>query len=411
MSAALDGALAAALQADLACHAGFGSKRSGGAGDAATAAWIAQRLAGLGFEVAHEPVDVPWFEAEACSLRAGDDEAAVHAQAPVVCTPAQGITAPLAVVRAPWEAQDARGRIALLVLPHGRHAAIAAAAVRPLVDAALAAGAHALVIVPTGPTGEIVAFNAPRAASGTDVPTAVLAPRAAEPFLRAARRGLPATLRLSGRLEARRTTNLHARLARGRRWLCLSTPRTGWFTCAAERGGGTAALLALARWAADRFAQHSIYVLNTGAHEYLFAGAHQALAGAPAPGETTLWAHLGAGLAARERLEFRTVEAMLDAADAQRFTMATPPLQAAAAQAFAGLPGLARVVPPLEGVSELGAIAARGYGRAFAALGVPRAFHTPLDTLDQVSGALLAPVVAAHQAVIDAAVAQEAAAA
>lgn len=413
-----EASLAAALQADLARHAGFGIKVSGSAGDAATAAWIGARLAALGFELRRAAVEVPYFEAGTCRLRLGaaqgggrDAHAApVLAQAPYRPTPPGGLTAVPAVVRESDEAADARGRIALVVLPHARHASLTSPLVAPLVAAAEAAGALAIVIVPTGPTGDLVALNAPIDAPGPCVPLAVLAPRDAAPFLRAARRAEPVTLELDGEVQRRRTDNLLAWRRRGPRWLCLSTPRTGWFTCAAERGTGTAALLAMADWAAQRFPELSLFVLNTGAHEYHFAGAAQALGSAPAPADTVVWVHLGAALAARDRLEMRGHTPHLPSADPNRFTMATEALQAAAREAFRGLPGLEAVRAPMEGVSELATVLRHGHTRALAALGMPRSFHTPQDDLEGVDGALLAPVVRAHMQVVEAAVREASAA-
>jgi hypothetical protein len=82
-------------------------------------------------------------------------------------------------------------------------------------------------------------------------------------------------------------------------------------------------------------------------------------------------------------------------------TMATASLQDAARAAFRGLPGLERIMAPMSGVSELGAIVERGYGRAMAVLGIPRAFHTRADDLGEVDARLLAPVVRAHMAVVE----------
>ncbi|WP_155248047.1 hypothetical protein [Variovorax paradoxus] len=394
-------ALTSTLAADMVRHAALGDKISGGPGDAATTQWIAGRLAELGYDVEHQGIDVPFFDPIDCRLAAGETTAPVYWQSPATATGIQGLSAPLAVVRAPYEAVDAAGRIALLVLPHARHASVDSPLVAPLIAAASAAGAVALVIVPVGPTGEVVALNAGIGAPVAPVPTAVLAPVLAEPFLRAARSELRATLFLHGQMNVRQSSNLRATLRRGPRWLCLSTPRTGWFGCVAERGTGTAAFLAMAAWAVERFPDLSLFLLNTGAHEYRFAGAHRALAQAPAPADTLAWIHLGAALAARDRLEFRGELFELPSADANRMTMATESLHDAARAAFRGLPGLERVTTPMSGVSELGAIVERGYGRALAVLGIPRAFHTRADDLGEVDAHLLAPVVRAHMMVVE----------
>jgi len=397
--------LAQELQRDLERHAGFGDKIAGGPGEAATAQWISERLTALGYEVSWQPVPVPGFAPADCSLVAGAARAALWPQPPVV--PAAGVTAPLAVLRAPYEAGDARGRIALLVLPYGRHASIRSPAVLPLVHAAAGAGALGLVIVPTGPTGGVVGLNCAAEAPVAALPTAILAPAEAEPFLLAARAGTPATLRLAGRAMPAESCNLIATLRRGPRWIALSTPRTGWFQCTSERGTGTAAFLALAAWAAASAPDHSVFLLNSGAHEYLFAGARRAMPLAPSPAETAAWVHLGASLATRDRLELRGLEQVLPSADPNRTVMATPAMQAAVTQAFAGLSGLERPLPVAQGISELGEIAGHGYQRCFAVLGIPKVFHSRQDDLSAVDGVLLAPVVQAHIAALESALAAD----
>lgn len=71
-----------------------------------------------------------------------------------------------------------------------------------------------------------------------------------------------------------------------------------------------------------------------------------------------------------------------------RTVMASRAMLEEVATAFAGLSGLERPMPVVEGVSELGAIASHGYERCFAVLGMPKVFHTRQDTLEAVDAAL-----------------------
>ena len=289
-----DEALVARLAEDLRHHAGFGEKYSGGPGDQATADWIAERMQAAGLRVDRHQIDTPYFTPRVCTLRCAGDSLDVLPQAPVMTTGSAGITAPLAIIHSTHDAARAANAIAIVVAPFRRHAAIWLPPIGPLVSAAVEAGAKAIVIVTTGPSGEAVALNAPLDAPFTPVPSAVLAPRALEPLLAAAARGEVATLILDGGAERRQTANLMATLDRGPRWLAFSTPRTGWFDCVGERGTGTAAFLALLDWAVQRFPDHSLFALNSGGHEYRFGGTHPALDLAPPPQATTLWTHIGA---------------------------------------------------------------------------------------------------------------------
>lgn len=387
------------LQADLVQHAAFGDKFSGGPGDTATAEWVAGRLRASGYRVEESVFDAPYFVKRAARLASGPASADVIPQAPVVPTGAGGISAPLALVDG--EVGSVRGRIALVIAPFARHAALFAdrGVGRTVVEAAQK-GAAAVVIVTTGPSGEAAALNAPEEPF-VPIPAAVLAPKHAEPFVRAARAGTPATLVLDGDAVHRPCRNVIGRVQRGDRWIALSTPRSGWFGCVGERGTGTAVLLALADWTVRRFPDLSVFVMNTGGHEYFFAGSHRAIERAPAPGDTIVWAHVGAALAARDAEEREGRWIMLDTADPQRSLMASDAVREFAATGFRGLSGLERPGPVRSQAGELSTFTDRGYANAFAVLGVHRWFHTVEDTLERVDAKLLVPVLRAHQRTIE----------
>lgn len=96
-----------------------------------------------------------------------------------------------------------------------------------------------------------------------------------------------------------RASNIIGVLKRGPRWLIVSTPYSGWFTCAGERGPGVALLLRLADWATASDSQYGyLFVANSG-HELGFSGARQLLESGllPAPDDTVAWLHLGASIA------------------------------------------------------------------------------------------------------------------
>jgi hypothetical protein len=383
------------VAADLARHASFGDKFSGGSGDLATAAWIAGRLRASGYQVAESTFDAPFFVARATRLLADGTAVEVMAQAPVVPTGAAGVTAPLALVDG--AIGDVRDRIAVIVLPSARHAALFAnRGIGQTVMSVAKAGARAIVIVTTGPTGEAIALNSPEQPF-VPVPAAVLAPKRAEPIVTAARKGATATLVLDGEATHRPSPNVIGTLRRGDRWVAISTPRSGWFSCVGERGTGTAVFLELADWAVRRFPAHSIFVMNTGGHEYFFAGSHRALTQAPPPENTVLWTHVGATLGARDARDENGREVMLDTADPQRSLMATDTARAAAAEAFRGLSGLENPTPVRAGAGELSTFTDMGYKTAFAVIGVHRWFHTRLDTLERVDARLVVPVLRAHQ--------------
>jgi hypothetical protein len=155
------------------------------------------------------------------------------------------------------------------------------------------------------------------------VPLAILAPRLADPVVAAARAGAAATLVIDGEATHRPCKNVIGRIERGPQWIAMSTPRSGWHHCVGERGTGQAAFLEIADWLAREYPAHSVFLMNTGGHEYFFAGSHHAIEQAPPPERTLAWAHIGATLAARDAELVDGKWAMLNTADPERSTMAT----------------------------------------------------------------------------------------
>lgn len=375
---------------------GFGDKASGGPGDTACGAWIESELKALGYKVERQAFDTPAYEGEA-TLSSGKAKASLIPQAWVVPTPVDGITGRLRL-------SGGNDRIAVLVLPHARWST-AKGEVERRVLAAIKTGSEAVILVTTGPTGEAIALNAPVEKPLFDRPVAVLAPKDAEPFLQAAAQGDTATLRMSGRSFRRPAFNVTATMKprRNGKWLVLSTPRSGWFGCAGERGSGLAVWLMLAQWAARARLPVNIALVATSGHEYEYAGGERYIASvAPKAKDTALWVHLGANVAARDWHERGPLLGPLPSADPQRFLLAAPKLVPAVTQAFAGLPGLEKPYPsdPKQAAGELGSILAAGYDPAMGIFGTHRFHHTRSDDLRCVSPALIPPVVDAFAKVI-----------
>ncbi len=80
--------------------------------------------------------------------------------------------------------------------------------------------------------------------------------------------------------------------------IIVFTPRTGWWHCAAERGGGVACLLHMAQRLRDTELTRSVVFLVTCGHELGYLGMQEASAEWPAGQKVHLWLHLGANFAA-----------------------------------------------------------------------------------------------------------------
>jgi len=286
---------------DLARYASFGLKASGGAGDEASGTWLAGELERLGFRTERQAIEVPFFEPGKVTLELADGAVdGLIAQAPVRVTPAWGLEARLVRLE-PWPGQPMTGAIAVARLNHNRWSSAHSPAVRKLLAAATDQGAAGLVLITEGPTGEALALNA-TADAATPLPVVTAGTKQGARLLAAAAHGETGRLRLEGEAGRRSAYNLIARLERGAgRRLAVSTPRSGWFDCMGERGGGIAAWLGLARWTSRDCPLDLTFVATSG-HEYENLGGHQFLksALAPRPEATELWIHLGAALAARD---------------------------------------------------------------------------------------------------------------
>jgi hypothetical protein len=395
---------AASLQAILERYVGFGSKASGGPGDNACGEWLEGELGKAGYMCRRQAFEVPFFEVRQATLACGGAHAPVVPQAIVAPTGPEGLTAPLKLASDPG---DLSGAIALVVLPYSRWIALAQPEAAHGVSDAIARGAAGVVLVTTGPTGEAIALNVSTRAPPIAKPAAILAPKDAAPFLKAAREGRPATLVVDGRGGRRSAYNLIARLDRkAAKTVVISTPRSGWFGCAAERGSGLAAWL----WLAQRLARagHGVNLefLATSGHEYQYLGGELFLEHeAPRPAETKLWVHIGASAAGRDWHELGPRLLPLPSADSERFLTATADLLPSTRSAFRGISGLEAtyLADKVMAGGELSNVLEAGYQTAIGLYGVHRYFHTAADDMRCTSGDLVAPVAAAFEAAIAAA--------
>jgi hypothetical protein len=392
-------------QAVLERYAGFGIKASGGAGDNACGAWLEGELKRIGYRTERQRFDAPFFNASNVTLVSGAARAAVIPQAVVTPTGPAGVSGPLKMADQPG---DLTGAIALISLPRKGWAGIADPQVnRPVTDA-LKRGAIAAVAITNGPSGEAVALNVRPEKPPFDKPVAILAPKDAAPFLAAAKAGAPATLTTAGKGGLRPAWNLIGRFDRkAEKTIILSTPRSGWFTCVAERGSGLSAWLALAHWLAAEAHGYNLELLATSGHEYLYMGGeHYLKEKAPPPAKTRLWCHIGASLAARGWRDEGGVLKPTDGADPGRVLTATADILEPVRAAFRGLPGLenTRLADKANAGGELVNVIDAGYATAIGEYGGHTYFHTRGDDLRCTSGEMVRPVAQAFRTAIKAAI-------
>ncbi len=368
---------------DVARYASFGDKRSGEAGDRQTSAWIAQRLAAAGYHIDRQPFAVAATPHARAILRAGDRSVLLFPVWPVAVTPEAGIAASLG---------DGEGRIALVDLPYAPNASLLTPGYGEPLWRAATSGAAAVIGVTRGPTGDVIALNAVPSRYRWPVPTAVIG----EHYATLLAAGMATRLTISGVTVARTAANIVATRAGTGKAVVVSTPTSGWFECAGERGTGVALFLMLASWAARSLSSPLIFLATSG-HETEGEGSAAVLAGSvPLPSEVGLWLHLGANVAVLDP-EFG-IEGVRrgNRPPAARGISASPTILSSVAAAFAGQPGYERPrsVDAASAVGDIAHYVRAGYAPVVGLVGASGLHHTRLDTPElATSPAILASLV------------------
>lgn len=393
------------VEQDLLKYVQFGEKRAGGPGDTACGDWLAGELEKAGYAVERQTFAAPFFNARRAELAIGEIRAPVYPQPIVVETGEGGMAGPLVRVDAAGRfAGPMEGAIALVDMASLRWSTMLAPGAKGPIEAAFKAGAKAVVAITNGPTGKVIALNTDGRAPMFKGPVALIAPQDADAFLAGALHGLEARLTIVGEGGRRPAFNFVGRIDRGKgRWLAVSTPRSGWFGCAAERGPGVAVWLYLAHWAAGALPDHDLaFVCNTG-HEYEYLGAAEAMKEiAPPPAQTRFWLHLGANVAARDWHETPGRPTPLPSVDSQRFLSVSAELLPLAQKTFAGLIGYEQPVSSqVLAAGELVEVIKAGFSPAAGVFGIHRYHHTAEDDERCINPAATVAAAAAFRKLIE----------
>jgi len=248
--------------------------------------------------------------------------------------------------------------------------------------------------VTEGPTGEIIALNSRADGEPYPLPIMLVAGRDEPALVEAAATGSRVSFSLDGRNEAAATAkNVVGRLDRGKELIVVSTPQSGWFRCAGERGPGIALFLGLARWARRRRSPTSFLFVSTSGHEFGGLGMQSFQRDiAPPPERVICWLHLGAGISTWMWEQSTTGMRKLRQVDSNRFLMCTTDLVPLLTDTFSALPGLTPVTGRAVGEFEI--MLRRGY-RVFGIASAHAFHHTPADSPETTSPELLEPVATA----------------
>jgi hypothetical protein len=391
--AAADPLAGPALYADVKTYSGLGEHRTGTPGDAATTVWLEKALKAAGYATERQGFDYPVFELAHAGLTLGRREVAGFPYWTPATTPAGGLTAPLSLTQAP-------GKILVVSLAPGSGGGLNAPPPKLVSDGA-ASGAAAVVAITENPLGEMSALNrAPKAAPWL-VPVLLVAGREGAALKAAAEAGQSATLRLEGRTVTRKAENVIGRRARPGKHLVVSTPKSGWFHCAGERGSGVAIWLGLARWLATT--DHNVTLLCPSGHEFDGYGGHiftETLA--PKPADTKLWLHIGANVAAYDYALQDGKIVRQPRARADRILACSDALMPLAAGAFAGQPGYQKAfdIDEKKPPGEIALFQSLGYAPLIGVVAGHPLHHTTRDLAEVTDGRMLEPVARGLKAML-----------
>ena len=376
----------AALYADVRAYADLGEHRTGTPGDQATTRWLVQALKRARYQVETQGFDYPVFEVGRCAVDVGTASLEAFPYWTPTTTPPSGIKGPLTTAGGP-------GRIALVTLANGGSGGGLYAPPPAEIVAAVDTRAAAVVVVTENPLGELVAFNRTPLAPAWNAPVLFVAGRHKALLQAIAREGGEVTVRLEGRTVAGRADNVVARKPGPGKALVISTPKSGWFRCAGERGSGVAIWLGLARWLATT--EMNVTLLAASGHEFDgYGGAQFARTLAPKPADTALWVHIGANVAL---YDFALSDGRIvrqPGPPKQRLLAVSEPLLPAAAKAFAGQVGYAEPfdIDKRKAPGEIAHFQELGYGPLIGMVAASPVFHTRRDLADVTGPQLLEPV-------------------
>ena len=394
-----DGFEPAEIEARIRAYESFGIHRTGWPGDDATSEWLVEELGRLGVAAGAERFTFPRVEIRRARLSWGTGPRDHADGVPMYdggFTPAGGIEGELVSD----EDGDFLGKIVVLTSAAARGpAGNPPTGARETFGELARAGAVGAV-VPTGGGSSIRLRNAEYIDRTFSLPVLQVAPDDIRDLAAAMASGAAGVLEIDGERRQSTATNVVASIGGAdpaAAPLLVITPKSGWFTCAAERGGGIAVWLALAEHFARSAPRREVHLLASSGHELHHQGLEHWLRSRTAlVRRAVLTLHLGASIGARYP------EPEYGASSAAWHDLARDALRAEGIEPTAMTP-----MPPGEpGSGEARNIHEAG-GRFVSFLGHHRYFHMPDDTFDRaVDAEAVACYARAARRVVDAAQAQ-----
>lgn len=379
----------AKLYEDVIAYYNLGEHRTASEVDLQTSQWLLEQLRAAGLKATFQSFSLRQFFIRQTRLAISEKTIRAFPLWFPRSTGSGLIGGNLALVERGAALESLRGKVGLVKFPASAGTAVQRVHAETILAAAKA-GASAVVAVTESATKEIVALNSPAGAEPWPIPVVLVGQRDDPALWAAAGSAARASLMLDGEDDSdAKAKNVIARVDRGKDLIVVSTPQSGWFRCAGERGPGIAMFLGLARWASRRPSGASFLLVSTSGHELGGLGMRAFLEElAPPPDRVLCWLHLGAGIATYSWEETAAGLKRLREPDSRRLLMTSPDLVPLLTTTFAGLPGLTPNVDRAVGEYEF--ILKLGY-RVFGLAAGHRFHHTPADSPETTGPEILEP--------------------
>ena len=369
----------------------FGIHRTGSKADDLTSEWLAEELKDLGIESSIDTYQFPLFEYREAHLQVGETRIKGIPMFDGGSTAPRGISG----VLTDEPEEDLMGKILVATSAMRGDSRWTNPHSKDHYQEFARRGAVGIIVPSSDPDGHIVLRNAEYIRSPFQLPVLQVTNRDITALRQHLILGEEATLIINASLLSSTATNVFADIGQpstDSHTIGIMTPKSGWFTCAAERGGGIACWLAIAeamtKWDTRPV---SIHFSATGGHELGHQGLLHHLRNIPKGTESPMqnpagtWLHLGASIGAKHTDIMRGPQAEENSAIGPRFSASSSTLYELGENALdqSGIrPEYYFPEPvgtPVSG--EARDIESRG-GHFISFRGGHHYFHSPQDTVD-----------------------------
>jgi hypothetical protein len=253
--------------------------------DQRSAEWLASQVEAIGLEPTLEPFEINRIDLGECYLEVGGRRITGVPLFDSMDSPPDG-------VRGRLGAADSDAEIALIAGPYRTTAATAAETRR-------ANSARAMVVVTEGPNPGLALLNARDFVAPSGPPSVQVSSDEGAWLRTQAELGAEVLVVAAAKRSSAVAYNVTAELAgadASRAPLAVNTPRSGWWECAAERGGGIACWLETMRSLVGTGSPRRVFFSACTGHELGYIGMEAILDAHPELTTGATWLHFGANI-------------------------------------------------------------------------------------------------------------------